>query len=39
MEKTTVAEQSAQAKVALRFIVLLGIVSLNADMTSDGEGS
>ena len=36
MEKTTVAEHSAQAKTALRFVVLLGIASLYADMGYEG---
>jgi len=39
MKKTTTAEQGISAKTALRFVVLIGIVSLFADMTYEGARS
>ncbi len=39
METTTTSQQGISAKNALRFVVLLGIVSLLADMTYEGARS
>lgn len=39
MENTTTAEQNISTKTAMRFVVLIGIVSLFADMTYEGARS
>jgi hypothetical protein len=39
MENTTTAEHGITAKNALRFVLLIGIVSLFADMTYEGARS
>lgn len=39
MENTTTAEHGISAKTALRFVVLIGIVSLFSDMTYEGARS
>ena len=39
MENTSTAEQSISAKTALRFVILIGVVSLFADMTYEGARS
>ncbi len=39
MKNTTTAEKGISAKTALRFVVLIGIVSLFADMTYEGARS